>query len=492
MRNRLTWDTHAPAPYESAWSVFLKVLSVNHMTMRELVVLIKKEPGERKNIYSVPYLDDRWIDFERYASLLDVEATRLKDGFLKNFNISASNPHVRHCPKCFELGYHCTLFLLPIIRECPWHRCELVNSCSACGSTIGLEPFRSIPTLKAGCHLCKADLSTFTAAPRFNSLDASLTYAIIGYCRELIDWWQKVRERTLLYSPLIDTFLSTESSAESDIQLAQYQLGHIKTLIKDELWWRFSVAEKPARLISRTYRVREREEQSNNYLSDDAGHSYRSIRRRIYYKHLRSHHPCIKALLKLSRGESLFLHKGRVCVPALAFLTWRMSVEGICNIEGLRSARTAKIPLRLMRRGELSLKDQIQWTYDGFFGLLAALENYVQKYHRMIIYLNDNEVCDGFLPCQFDEQKNGQASGSAEQRKFMLSMLRPEAECLNERKCAISMVQSASASDYLCDRNAFDQAQNWAWGNDPTSHRALFKLTQSEERERQMFQYFNV
>src|SRR3546814_7459608 len=70
-------------------------------------------------------------------------------------------------------------------------------------------------------------------------------------------------------------------------------------------------------------------------------------------------------------------------------LTWRMSVEGICNIEGVRSAKKVSIPLRLMTPGFwshcLAVADRLRWTYDGFFGLLASLEDFHESNGRMAI-----------------------------------------------------------------------------------------------------------
>ncbi|WP_218951521.1 hypothetical protein, partial [Eoetvoesiella caeni] len=40
MSGRLTWDSIGPAPYESGWSVFIKVLWANYMRMSELETLI--------------------------------------------------------------------------------------------------------------------------------------------------------------------------------------------------------------------------------------------------------------------------------------------------------------------------------------------------------------------------------------------------------------------------------------------------------------------
>src|SRR3546814_7279502 len=83
MVNRLTWDPHGPAPFESAWSVFLKVLSTNRMTTQELIDLIQKDNLSRNSgRKKYDHFSDEWVDFDRYAQVLNVNADRLKQGFL--------------------------------------------------------------------------------------------------------------------------------------------------------------------------------------------------------------------------------------------------------------------------------------------------------------------------------------------------------------------------------------------------------------------------
>src|SRR3546814_17533518 len=73
----------------------------------------------------------------------------------------------------------------------------------------------------------------------------------------------------------------------------------------------------------------------------------------------------------------------------IPYTTRFRSVERICNIEGVRSAKKVSIPLRLMTPGFwshcLAVADRLRWTYDGFFGLLASLEDFHERNGRMAI-----------------------------------------------------------------------------------------------------------
>ncbi|MER1969149.1 hypothetical protein [Castellaniella sp. GW247-6E4] len=494
MSDRLTWDSHAPAPYESAWSVFLKILSINCITMRELEELIEREPVKNKSGLYRNYLNGDWIDFDRYATLLGVAAERLKDGFLDQLGIApvgSFDLDIRHCPYCDRLGYHCVLFQLSMIDECPWHRCKLVKSCGSCDSLRPLSPIQST------CISCGKSLDNFISAPRFNALDNALKYAVIGYCREFIDWWAEVEAGTSCCPSFTNALLRIRRADQTEMQFAQWQLGFVRKITKKELFWKFSIREKPAHVISRSCLINKDESLQRHYFSDDIGHSYRSIRRHIYKKYLRPHHACIHHLVNLSRNETLYLHSEKTCLPAVAFLAWRMSVEGICNIEGLRSPKGEQVPLRLMQPStwpfSLAGGDQLRWTYDGFFGLLAALEDTHERHWRIIVAMNDYLACDGFLQSRLIEDATSPADETSTVRSGVVQILCPEVACLAEKSCAKWRALTRSSDRSMCDQHAFDQAMTWSWATNPgNSHKNLFKLTQNERFGRPTFEYFNV
>lgn len=491
MPDRLTWDSHAPAPYESAWSVFLKVLSINRLTMHELEELIERDPAVKNTGKYRNHLNGDWIDFDRYASLLGVAAERLKEGFLDQMEIAPIGSFeldIRHCPRCDKLGYHCVLFQLTMIDECPWHRCKLVRSCRFCDSVHPLKHSQS------ACASCGKSFETFINAPRLNALDETQKYTVIGYCREFIDWWEEVKENTYCCPLFIDSLLKNRQADPRKKEFAQWQLGFVRGITRKELFWKFTMREKPAHVISRPYMVDKNESKLNHYIDDDMGHSYRSIRRHIYKRYLRAHHACIKHLVNLSRDEVLHLHSEKACLPAIAFLAWRMSIEGICNIEGLRSAKGKRIPLRLMQPniGSYSLvdSDQIRWTYDGFFGLLAALENTHEQHWRIIVAMSEYPVCDGFLQSQLIECT---ALHTDEVRSGIVQILCPEITSLDKKICEKWRTLSHSADQSMCDDHAFNSAMAWFWAADPNRHhKSLFKLTQSEQHGRPTFEYLNV
>lgn len=498
MVSRLTWDSLAPAPYESAWSVYLKVLSANHISMIELEELIQLWP-RRKGEAPRNYLDGRWIDFNRYASLLGIERERLSNGFLDQLGIQPIipkpqiRPSIRHCPKCSALGYHCVLFNLAIIEECPWHRCKLTRSCERCSSpdTLNFE--------RKHCIRCGALISLFVSAPRFNTINSPLHYTIIGYCREYLDWWAGVVEKTKHCPRFVSELLYTGTD-DGFSMIAPMQLGLARKVSPGELFWKLSLEERPVQLISQTCILNKVKRPLDKYwLTDDVGRSLRSIRRHIYKRYLRAHHACINHLLSFSCDDVQFLDSEKVCMHAVAFLTWRMTVEGISNIEGVRTTRKKSVPLCLLRpdfgKYSLSIKDQIRWTYHGFFGLLSALERFHSQYWRFVIMKNDYSSSDGHLLWALIDPDPAPLK-IAENRQYLMHILKPSAANLAEKYCPKWIRLSQEPNGSMLDVDAYNGTMGW-WYQEPVdpTRRGLFKFTNSYRYRtdfKPLYQYFYV
>src|SRR3546814_14912106 len=114
-----------------------------------------------------------------------------------------------------------------------------------------------------------------------------------------------------------------------------------------------------------------------------------------------------------------------------------MSVEGICNVEGLRTAKGKHVPLRLMRPNtwsySLADSDQIRWTFDGFFGLLAALEDTHERHWWIIVAMNDYTICDGFLQSKLIEDTDPPADGVSMVGRDIVQILCQEVASLGEK-----------------------------------------------------------
>lgn len=106
---RFTWHRHAPAPFESAWSVFAKILALNHTKPKVIfdVICNDQSKNSRKVLLT---LDSSWVDFDRFSQALNVKANQLKTCFLDQLGFSLEDiayvKDIRICRQCLAKGYH--------------------------------------------------------------------------------------------------------------------------------------------------------------------------------------------------------------------------------------------------------------------------------------------------------------------------------------------------------------------------------------------------
>jgi|GEM_PF-967418 len=505
----LTWDPREPAPFESAWSIFLKILSINQITMQELARLIKKEKFENSN--NDLHLDSNWIDFKKFSNLIDVSETKLRNGFLDQNGFTPtrmSSPvkhKMRHCTECELLGYHSVLFDLPYLQECPWHGRKLTLPCKRCSSLICFERSWLSSQIQV-CTECQASVSYYLLVPRKNLIDQRLRDEIYGTCKEFIEWWSTVRKKTTDCPQFTDGIVNQNETQFEGHDCVPWQLGFAKQISPTKHRCKFSINEKPVILISwKCVIERTMDKQPNSqryYLWDEVGRSYKSMCRYIYKKYLRPHCSCIKHMQSLSRHESLFFQSDEVCLPALGFLIWRMSVERMCNIEGLECRKNRKFSLRLMLPDlwpyELSRKDKIRWTFFGFFGVLAMLEELHTYYPCLRVDMRWEDEFDGFLqyrsihdPQQSKEPTLPRQTESA--RNIKLQILVPKPLCLNDVACQKwkNMSEECASRKY---RDKLDCVETeWTWANyEPGYHRSLFGLVGRGRKRRTLCRYLSV
>src|SRR3546814_2736998 len=96
------------------------------------------------------------------------------------------------------------------------------------------------------------------------------------------------------------------------------------------------------------------------------------------------------------------LHCKKVCIVALAFVVWQMSIEGVSNIEAFRTSEHKASILRLMGPSRntivLPLEGYLRWSFYGFFELVVELKRICTQYRRDIIeQVPYHEHCQGFL-----------------------------------------------------------------------------------------------
>ncbi|WP_153022861.1 TniQ family protein [Rhodanobacter thiooxydans] len=66
---------------------------------------------------------------------------------------------LRYCPLCLNGGYHCLLFQLPWVKQCPIHQSSLLDVCLGCGSVISAYDVHSIVSAPFRCPTCQRALA---------------------------------------------------------------------------------------------------------------------------------------------------------------------------------------------------------------------------------------------------------------------------------------------------------------------------------------------
>src|SRR3546814_21004699 len=97
------------------------------------------------------------------------------------------------------------------------------------------------------------------------------------------------------------------------------------------------------------------------------------MRRHLLKRYLQPHRECLRNLLSASRTESQCLHCKKVCIVALAFVVWQMSIAGVSNIEAFSTSEHKASILRLMGPSRNNLVSPMEgyfsWSLYGFFWL---------------------------------------------------------------------------------------------------------------------------
>jgi len=314
---RLTWRSQGPAPFESASNVFLKIMSLNWLTFDELCALIQREETIPHRL-PWAFTCGNWVDFFRYSSLLRVDQARLKEGFLDWLGFDSpkgASIAIRYCPECLGLNYHCSLFNLAILTECPWHGCPLDEGCYTCAIT--LKP-RYGWDARTPCR-CGNDMSYLFERPDVNRVPSELANQIDSYCRRLVGWWAYVRQNAHgdlpLLSPIIELF-SARREYNEQRDMAFYVAEKIAPF---PVPWRHSVRPTAARIVKlkRSERVEFTREHRKERMQE-----FRSVRRHIFKRFVKSHHACLRAILSMDAAQRRCLDSSVFCSVCVAYIAW--------------------------------------------------------------------------------------------------------------------------------------------------------------------------
>lgn len=466
---RLTWNPVFPAPYESGWSIFAKLVALNNMSLNEVSALIQRDEivVDSSNILNLA--DSSWIDFEKFSMLLDVGVDRLKTGFWDQVGAKlnvGSGYEIRHCPQCWALGYHCIFFDLTNLLSCPWHCCALTESCAKC-ATPSIFKIRSLPNTSNGlfCLHCGIKLSNFSNILSFKSIDKDLNATKEKYCSELIGWWKCLGQHVPFRDLLLADILSVgDLSRNRRRNKPLWQIAYALSVVKNIPGWSFQSSPIDARHANWPIGANEENPFTENpRIQSDDGRCYRSLRRYIYKRFIRPHRRCHGTLISYGHDECLTIDGEQICIVSLAFLVWRMSIEGLCNIEGLRYHRRNDFSLKFMGPNEIfhsSLLSRLQWSYFSFFGIWNEFSTLCGT--RKFRVESSDMRCDEHLhwACSLTEHRKDRGLCCVKQAEFHI--LYPDSSPLVDRAQQRCLERRKLGRDML-DIRRYDNDCDYTW-----------------------------
>lgn len=410
MHERLTWHPFDPAPYESAWSIFCKLIALNFCKPADIANAIRRRGGSE--LISLAFRDCDWIDFDRFSELTGVASNRLKAGFLQELGFPVFPSRfraegIRFCPECLKFGYHCSLFDLALVTECPIHRKTLQKGCAVCYKAVAknglvreLSPHRinggvihdsawrsDIYTSKCG-HLY-FDPEKVLGISRF---DFNQRREVNMACEEFIKWWRKAFTSSKASPSLIARLAQT--TFEDRDECALRLIMDISQKVAGKCPWPTSVAPSPASWVtSRCSKINLSNGSRSIEFNSDLGKIYRSLRRHIFKKYIQpSHLICWREMAAYDLEMSRAISSHTVCVMVLAYMSWRMSIEGFSNIEvfGLKKPQHANLfSFDFVKNTETELAN---FWYAQFFAILGVIEDKVKSGGHFYIERSDRNA----------------------------------------------------------------------------------------------------
>lgn len=478
MLTKMTWNPIDPAPYESAWSIFAKLLMLNYCLPLDIAKEIKI--AKCKEMDGLDFRDSSWIDFDRFGMLLNVDPCRLMDGFLDRFGFpidtNAAGAAIRFCPDCLAHGYHCTFFDLALIASCPIHHRPLQVGCPTCYRTVYKKGLARTPrphqipggmvhpsmwrgdVYSSPCGHLHFDPELFGWQARFNQ---DQTEEIRHSCEAIISWWDKICSASNAYIPLRLNLARTSMKHHHGEILTGLSL-EIARKIAGACPWSTSVAPIPADWIKFSLNdpTEKSDEKERIPFDSEIGTVYRAIRRHLFSKYVRPHKRCWQELSKYEHWMSRVLSGRRVCIIAMTYMSWRMSIEGFSNIEGFRTRHPVTPYLRpagIEWSSRPSIVELAHIWYLHFYLILGQIEKLVNT-ENFCIERGENINPETYATVVSAEggYKNKLV------RKTCFIIYHNTIELIN--RSANRCNSRGKSAPTMLSQIAVDQFHNWSWG----------------------------
>lgn len=318
------------AGFESSWLILLKALVINEISAGEFISLVVKKQSPPITASRFRWDESHQFNPTALRSTLRLSSQVFDNAFLDRLltsSYTAPIALVRHCPECIKNLYHCTLFQIPWITECPVHHVQLL-SCKAC-SSIFKDPKLKALRAKDRSRLCPHVWPFMQSPFPVHLLSDDVCALFSAWGESLVTWFRKsqaIGAEDLL--EIISVPLSSHS-VKNRFAYWRYLEGQIGT----------APLSIPAAGYVTARLTLERLYGSDVWASDtDYLHlvaCFKSLRRHIYKKFVKPHRRCINQFRRLKLSEYYALDGNARCSCALAYYSWLVSVFNLYTMQDL-------------------------------------------------------------------------------------------------------------------------------------------------------------
>lgn len=460
---RISWNPICPHHFESAWSVFAKILSVNYLRPEELVSLISKSDINDPRV--IGHMNSSWIDFDKFSKALGVDPRRLRMCFLDQlgFAIKGSRSSaIRHCPVCMGNGVHLVFFHLALLDECPIHSVPLTEPCFSCSLAVSEKGLRR--------HALRVD--GLPASVCDEVYQSSCGHILFDPDRYAWSYWYLSRqeERNLMLQalPLLRWFEGLTALPENKgMMLEELSALHVNDDNRADLSNRLAIAERlttsfPCRTyldrVQRTWTVCVSRESEVGSSADWFG-LYRIVRRRIYKRLVRAHRRCWVQVRNMSNLDSKSIDNLSMCSLSLAYAAWRMGMEGFSNLDGLVTKQNIRdihrIPDPAFTSREFRNPTAVLiWLMTSFYCIWEKIEELSQQQSVYIDRMDRSLRYDGF-------DSISRSCREIDGKKYLWTIY-PDPDDLVSR-CNERCIHRRNRSEGMINVRLLNEVSAWAW-----------------------------
>ncbi|MFC7516660.1 hypothetical protein ACFQUU_16745 [Herbaspirillum sp. GCM10030257] len=191
----------------------------------------------------------------------------------------------------------------------------------------------------------------------------------------VVNWWKRVGQTLSVRDMLFSDLLDAQPEKTSPLNRQTAQLDYAKSLgfelpLKLDGGRKVAIAHWTGPAADRSNNDHER-----GIPSADIKALYKSFRRHIFKRYVRSHKHCNLRLTRRSQAGVSNILSDDVCPVCLAYFAWRMSAE-CTGMNGWGQLDQSKVPVRLMSARDSRLwtsRHRLHWTFYSFFGIWQSV-----------------------------------------------------------------------------------------------------------------------